>query len=338
MSMGRIAWVLAWALVWALPASWAQAQGKKKAVLVIHGGAGTILKENMTPELEEAYRQALSAALDSGFAVLQAGGPSLDAVEAAILVMENSPLFNAGKGAVLTHDGRHELDAAVMDGATRQCGAVAGITVVKNPIRAARAVMERSPHVLMAGKGAEEFAREQGLELVDNRYFLTEKRLEQLRKAQEPATPGRGDAGWEERFRKFGTVGAVALDRKGNLAAGTSTGGMTNKRYGRIGDSPLIGAGTYADNATCAVSCTGHGEYFIRAMAAYDIAARMAYRGESVEKAANRVILKEIPALGGSGGAIALDRKGRFAMPFSTPGMYRAVIWEDGSREILIYR
>ncbi|HEX7118167.1 MAG TPA: isoaspartyl peptidase/L-asparaginase, partial [Longimicrobiales bacterium] len=265
--------------------------------IAIHGGAGTIRRGDMTPEAEKAYRAKLEEALRAGYAVLEDGGTSLDAVVAAITVMEDSPLFNAGKGAVFTNAGTNELDAAIMDGATLRAGAVAGVKTVKNPILLARAVMERSPHVMLAGAGAEAFAAEQGLELVDPEYFFTQHRWDALQriKAEEAGKPVSEPQGPQAFFpddRKFGTVGAVALDRHGNLAAGTSTGGMTNKRWGRIGDSPIIGAGTYANNASCAVSATGHGEYFIRNVVAHDICARVEYGGQTLEEAANYVVMQ----------------------------------------------
>jgi L-asparaginase / beta-aspartyl-peptidase len=330
---------------------------KNKITLVIHGGAGTITRQNMTPEKEKAYNEALNQALQAGYAILKKGGTSLDAVEATIRVMEDSPLFNAGKGAVFTHEGKNELDAAIMDGKTLKAGAVASVTTIRNPITAARAVMEQSEHVMMIGKGAEQFAKEKGLGIVDPTYFYTEpryKQLEEIRSKEKtkldhsgsngavrmPATKDAGslaDLIFTE-GEKFGTVGAVALDQFGNLAAATSTGGMTNKRYGRVGDAPIIGAGTYADNVTCAVSATGHGEYFIRSVVAHDIAALMAYKGLSVKNAADEVVMKKLVQRGGEGGVIALDRNGNFAMPFNSAGMYRGYIKADGKSEVLIYK
>ena len=303
--------------------------------LVIHGGAGTILKADMTPQQEAEYLAALHAALDKGEAVLRSGGTAAEAVVLAIASMEDSPLFNAGKGAVFTHEGKNELDASVMDGASQLAGAVAGLSIVKNPIKAALAVMKHSPHVLLTGKGADQFAIEQGLDTVPNSYFFTQKRWDALQKikAEEKKTgllEERTDA-------KFGTVGCVALDRQGNLFAGTSTGGMTNKRWGRVGDSPIIGAGTYADNATCAVSCTGHGEFFIRYAVAHDVAARMAYLRESVGEAANFVVNKKLKEKGGEGGLIALDARGNVAMPFNSEGMYRGYA-KPGVRVVKIYK
>ena len=310
---------------------------EKKAdyALVIHGGAGTILKKNITPEKETAIREVLNKALDTGEAILKAGGSSMDAIEKTIMILENSPFFNAGKGAVFTNAGRNELDASFMDGKTQRAGAVGGITNVRNPILAARAVMEQSKHVLLTGKGAEEFAEEVGLELVDPDYFYTERRWKAMEraKAKEKAT---GMIQTPQDDNKFGTVGAAALDKNGNLAAGTSTGGMTNKRYNRLGDSPIIGAGTYANNKTCAVSCTGHGEYFIRYAVAYDVSAMMEYKGEDFQKAADYIIKEKLKNNGGSGGFIGVDYLGNVAMPFNTAGMYRGFA-KPGEREVKIY-
>lgn len=324
----------------------AQGTAERPFRLVIHGGAGTIDRETMTPEKEAAYRADLERALRTGHAILAKGGSSLDAVEATIHVLEDSPLFNAGKGAVFTHDGHNELDASIMDGANGMAGAVAGVRRVRNPISLARLVMEKSPHVLMVGAGAETFAREHGVKLVDPKYFWTEHRWKQLQDAKraEAAERGKGRTSFvvgpnaETEGTKFGTVGAVALDRAGNLAAATSTGGMTNKRFGRVGDAPIIGAGTYANNATCAVSATGHGEYFIRSVVGYDISALMEYRGLSVADAANEVVMKKLVTRGGEGGVIAMDRAGNIAMPFNTSGMYRGWIDADGKVTVAIYR
>lgn len=314
-------------------------------VLVLHGGAGTILKGDMTPEEEAAYRQKLQEALTAGSNILKNNGSSLDAVEAAINILEDSPLFNAGKGAVFNAKGKNELDASIMDGNTLMAGAIAGVHHIKNPISLARLVMEKSPHVMMAGDGAEEFAQQQGIKLMPEEYFYYEKRFQQLQKikqkeAEQDSLKSKNMNFYYKPFgdSKFGTVGAVALDKAGNLAAGTSTGGMTNKKFGRIGDTPIIGAGTYANNRTCAVSSTGYGEYFIRGVVAYDISALMEYKGLSLKDAANEVINKKLAAMGGTGGVIALDRNGNFTMPFNTEGMYRAYIKEDGSTEILIYK
>lgn len=303
--------------------------------LVIHGGAGTITQENMTLEKEKAYHAKLGEALDSGYAVLEKGGKSIDAVIAAIKILEDSPLFNAGKGAVFTHDGKNELDASIMDGSTLMAGAVAGITTVKNPICAARAVMEKSEHVLLVGKGAEMFAEEQGIEIVSSSYFFDSTRYLQLQKVlTSDQKTGNDLTGLD---KKFGTVGCVALDKFGNLAAGTSTGGMTNKKYGRVGDSPIIGAGTYANNLSCAVSATGWGEFFIRLGVARDIAALMEYGSLSVGAAADSVVMKKLPALGGDGGVIALDQQGNFSMTFCTSGMYRGYKTQQ-ERKTMIYK
>lgn len=306
--------------------------------LVIHGGAGTIKRENMTPEKERAYQAALGVALDSGYAVLKRGGRSPEAVIAAIRIMEDSPLFNAGKGAVFTNEGKNELDASIMDGSNLMAGAVAGVTTIKNPITAAYAVMTRSEHVIMIGPGAEKFAAAQGLEIVDPAYFFDSTRYKQLLKAR--ADEGNREAALYDPYikdRKFGTVGAVALDQYGNIAAGTSTGGMTNKRYGRVGDAPIIGAGTYADNASCAVSATGWGEYFIRLGVARDIAALLQYGNLSITEAADSVVMKKLPRLGGDGGIIALDRRGHFTMTFCSEGMYRGYV-REGEKKTFIYR
>lgn len=298
-------------------------------VLAIHGGAGTIRRSDMTPEAEKEYRDALATALRTGQKILLEGGTSLDAVEATVRVLEDHPLFNAGRGAVFTHSGRNEHDASIMDGATRRAGAVAGVSILKNPITAARAVMEHSPHVMLSGRGAELFATEQGLEIVDPSYFWTERRWESLQRAlREQKSTAVADLPLEYRA---GTVGAVALDRHGNLAAATSTGGMTNKRWGRIGDSPIIGAGTFADNETCAVSATGHGEYFIRWAVAHEIASMMRYSGRTVGEAARNVIHEQLKRAGGEGGVIALDGNGNVALEFNSEGMYRG--WVKGEQE-----
>ncbi|MCZ4245570.1 isoaspartyl peptidase/L-asparaginase family protein [Pedobacter punctiformis] len=322
------------------------ASAQQKYVMVIHGGAGTILKKNMTPEKEAAYIAALTQALKAGYAEIKSGKSSLDAVEATIHVMENSPLFNAGKGAVFTHDGRNELDAAIMNGKTLEAGAVAGVTTIKNPISAARAVMEKSEHVMMMGAGADQFAKEAGLEIVDPKYFWTKERWDGLQKAiKEDSTKAVLDHGSKKsellgiknRDYKFGTVGCVALDKAGNLAAGTSTGGMTNKKYGRVGDAPIIGAGTYCNNETAGISCTGWGEFYIRNVVAKTISDLMEYKGLSVAKA-SKIALDKVGKMGGDGGLIALDRKGNVTMPFNTEGMYRGTITADGKIEVLIYK
>ena len=310
-------------------------------MLVVQGGAGTIKRESMTPERSHAYHQALAQALQAGYRVLQGGGSSLDAVEAAVCVLEDSPLFNAGRGSVFTSQGRNEMDASIMDGSTLKAGAVASVTRIKNPIRAARRVMEQTPHVMLVGDGAQQFAREQGLEFADSAYFFTQERWDELKRTQEEErAKENGHGALASPGTHLGTAGAVALDRGGNLAAATSTGGLTNKRWGRVGDSPIIGAGTYADNATCAVSATGRGELFIRGSLAHEVSVLMKYEGLSVEDATRRVIQDELVALGGegTGGMIALDSSGRFAMECNTSGMYRGYIRGDGVAHTFIYR
>ncbi|MFB6258528.1 MAG: isoaspartyl peptidase/L-asparaginase family protein [Flavobacteriales bacterium] len=300
-----------------------------RPVILIHGGAGDIKKERIPEKRRKAYRQKLQEAMDSGYSVLEKGGAAVDAVEAAIVVMEDSPLFNAGKGSVFTHDEMNEMDASIMRGSDKNAGSVAGVTTIRNPIKGARKVMTASKHVMLARKGAEEFAVEHDVDTVDPSYFRTEKRLEYLRKVKEKTDDTKLDhdslEGYSASFDKFGTVGAVALDKEGHLAAGTSTGGMTNKKFARIGDSPIIGAGTYANDRTCAVSATGHGEYFMRNLVAYDIAARMDYLEESVEEAGKKVIRDKLEELGGTGGVIALDSQGNAAFPFNTSGMFRGM-------------
>jgi beta-aspartyl-peptidase (threonine type) len=347
-----------------------------KYVLVIHGGAGTILKSQMTPEKEKAYRASLDKALQTGYAILEKGGTALDAVEATVRIMEDDPLFNAGKGAVFTAEGRNELDAAIMNGKTLAAGSIAGVTTIRNPISAARAVMEKSPHVMLSGRGAETFAKEQGLQLVDPSYFFTEDRWKGLLRARAQDSikrlkemHGMWDqlqkdekfdsvlkramrmGGYydstkneshlkqkENRDDKYGTVGAVALDRHGNLAAATSTGGMTNKKWNRVGDAPIIGAGTYANNATVAISGTGWGEYFIRLVMAKSISDMMEFGKWSLKDAAHEMIMKRLPALGGDGGLIAVDKDGNVALPFCTEGMYRGYRSSVGKQEIKIYK
>lgn len=318
----------------ALLAPSVQAAEPDDSVLLIHGGAG-VVRSDMTPADEAAVRAALELALRKGHEQLAAGKPALAAVTTAITVLEDDPHFNAGKGAVFTHDGKNELDASLMDGATLKAGAVAGVRTVKNPILLAQAVMEKSEHVMMVGQGAEIFAKEQGVTFVDPSYFRTEKRWQQLQKALKEEASGQAHTDLET-AKHFGTVGAVALDRQGHLAAGTSTGGMTNKRYGRVGDSPIIGAGTYA-NAACAVSGTGWGEFYIRAAAAHDICARMAYLKETPQQAGETVINQTIPKLGGDGGAIVLAADGSLATPFNTEGMYRGWIGADGVPHVALY-
>jgi len=293
-------------------------------MLVVHGGAGVIRREDMSAERDRMYRDTLQAAITAGYDVLKGGGTSLDAVVAVITKLEDSPLFNAGKGAVFTNAGTNEMDASIMDGATKNAGAVAGVTHIKNPILLARLVMEKSPHVMLAGRGAEAFAMEQGMDTVPASYFYTQWRYDQLEQAQEEET--------------HGTVGAVALDSHGNLAAATSTGGMTNKRWGRIGDSPIIGAGTYANNASCAVSGTGHGEFYIRNTVAHDICARVQYLHETVTQAADTVVNGELVAQHADGGVIVLDRNGNYTATFNTPGMYRGWVGPDGKIVVKIYK
>lgn len=332
--------------------------------IAVHGGAGTARREDIGGDRERQFRDKLTEALDAGGQVLAAGGSALDAVEAALRILEDSPLFNAGKGAVFTHDGRNELDASIMDGSTLMAGAVAAVHHVKNPITLSRLVMEASPHVLLAGEGAEEFALEQGIELVPASYFFTEARWQSLQRAleAEQRAEAGGATGARERATptsiageratdacgsatepaatvgEQGTVGAVALDRQGNLAAGTSTGGRNNKRYGRIGDSPIVGAGTYADNAACAVSGTGHGEYFILNAVAYDICARVRYLEETIHDAAEYVVMGVLAEQSADGGVIAMDPEGNVAMPFNTSAMLRGYLRAGGEPEVAIFR
>lgn len=315
---------------------------QKKYVLVIHGGAGTILKSNMTAKQEDEYKAKLTEALKAGYAEIQKGNSSVDAVAASIMIMEDSPLFNAGKGAVFTAAGTNELDASIMYGKDKSAGAIAGVHTIKNPITAAIAVMQKSEHVMLSGVGAEEFAKEQKLDIVDPSYFWTKNRwegLQKLKQKEKTTTKKVSQSTLPESYeidQKFGTVGAVALDKSGNIAAGTSTGGMTNKKYGRIGDAPIIGAGTYA-NSQVGISATGWGEYFIRATAARTIAAKMEYQNKNIQTATQETI-DEIGKMGGDGGVIALDKNGNIAMPFNTAGMYRGAITEDGEVMIEIYK
>jgi beta-aspartyl-peptidase (threonine type) len=297
---------------------------KQEWAIVIHGGAGGMTKENLTPDLDKEYRASLQVALTAGKKILSEGGSALDAVEQTIRTMEDNPLFNAGKGAVFTHEGKNELDAAIMDGTNLGAGAVAGVTDIKNPISAARKVMVNSPHVMLSGAGASQFAKEQGLEIVAPSYFYTNKRFNELQELLKK--------------EKFGTVGCCALDKNGNLAAGTSTGGMANKRYNRIGDSPIIGAGTYANNSTCAVSGTGHGEYFIRWTVAHDISALMEYKGLNLKEASELVVIDKLVKAGGSGGVICVDKSGNISMPFNSSGMFRGFATADGKEGIFIYK
>lgn len=315
--------------------------------IAIHGGAGTIKKANFTPEKEAAYRAKLEQATNAGYAILEAGGSSLDAINKAVNVLENSPLFNAGLGAVYTFDGAHELDASIMDGKTKNAGAVAGVKHIKNPINLARLVMTESVHVMLSGQGAEEFALEQHIPLINNSHFDTERRYKALLKAKKKLkalkdkSKGTKDyqanyKQWDQNY-KMGTVGAVAVDKEGNVAAATSTGGMTAKRYGRIGDSPVIGAGTWADNQSCAVSATGHGEYFIRYNVASDICARVLYQGKTIKQASKEVMFGPMLKAGGTGGVIVVDPQGNVALTFNTKGMYRGSRKEGELAKIAIF-
>lgn len=320
---------------------------KKKFALVIHGGAGTILKKNLTQEQQKAYTNKLQEALNAGYKVLENGGTSTDAVIEAIKIMEDSPLFNAGKGAVFTNEGKNELDASIMEGKDLNAGAVSGVRTVKNPITAARAVMDKSQHVMLSGKGADDFAKMNGLEIVDPSYFFSPERMKQLKKIMDSDKLQldhdhiEDDQGYEInpdelKDSKYGTVGAVALDQYGNITAATSTGGMTNKKYGRIGDSPIIGAGTYA-NETMGVSCTGHGEYFIRKVVAYDLAALMEYKKMTLQEAAKYLVHEKLVEFGGYGGLIALDKDGNVTMPFNTKGMYRGYKKSSGENVVKLF-
>ncbi|MFC2086224.1 isoaspartyl peptidase/L-asparaginase family protein [Bacteroidota bacterium] len=302
--------------------------------IAIHGGAGYLQKQNLSEEQFQTYLNKMNKALDIGIEMLEQDGSSLDAVEKVINFLENDSLFNAGKGAVFTNEGKNELDASIMEGKTLNAGAVAGVTKIKNPISAAREVMDNSKHVMLSGEGANQFAEKQGLEIVENDYFFTQKNYDRLQKVLEKERKAVPASMQEE---KHGTVGCVALDKSGNLAAGTSTGGMTNKMYGRIGDSPVIGAGTYANNNTCAVSCTGHGEYFIRYAVAHDVSALMEYKGLSLDEAAKHIVQKKLVDAGGAGGLIAVDSKGNISMEFNTAMMFRAFYRSDGIRDVKIF-
>ena len=308
----------------------------KKFSIAIHGGAGTLVKGLMTPELELQYKQALSEALATGYQVLDDNGCALDAVEVAVKKLEDTPLFNAGKGSVFTHKGTHEMDAAIMDGSNLKGGAVSLITGIKNPITLARDVMEKSEHVFLAGEGAMQFAKQNSYEILPPDYFYDEVRYKQWQGIKDSDTFQLDHS--VKKDGKFGTVGAVACDSNGNLAAATSTGGMTNKKWGRVGDSPMIGAGTYANNTTCAVSCTGSGEYFIRGVVAYDVSCLMEYKGLSLNEAAHEVIQKRVLKMGGDGGLIAVDKDGNIALPFNTEGMYRAFKSSNGEEGLAIYK
>jgi len=301
--------------------------------IAIHGGAGTILKSSMTPALQARYEHGLQQALDAGYAILEKGGSSVDAVAAAVASLEDFELFNAGRGAVFNNVGKHEMDACIMRGDTREAGAVCGVAGVKNPVQLARAVMEHSGHVLLSGQGAEEFGRSQGLEFADEAYFYTQQRYDQWQQALKEDR-----VQLDHSDKKFGTVGAVALDSAGNMAAATSTGGMTNKKFGRVGDSPVPGAGTYANNNTCAISCTGHGELFLRAVVAYDISCLMEYKGLSLKEACDVVVHDKLVKIGGEGGLVAVDKAGNIEMPFNSEGMYRACRSGSGAPLVLIYK
>jgi beta-aspartyl-peptidase (threonine type) len=313
----------------------------QKISLAIHGGAGTIVKEDMTIELEEAYRNALKEALDNGYAVLENGGTALNAVKAAVVILEDNALFNAGRGSVFTKKGLNEMDAAIMDGSNLDAGAIAGVRNIRNPVELAEEVMLHSGHVFLSGKGANDFAIKQGIKLEPDEYFYSEYRYDQWRQIRDSDLYQLDHKSDKlvglMKDKKFGTVGAVACDGEGNIAAGTSTGGMTNKRYGRIGDSPMIGVGTYANNKTCAISCTGHGEIFIKAVAAYDVSCLMEYKNMTLQQACEEVVLKKLVALQGDGGLIGMDSKGNSAMVFNSAGMYRGFKNSDGEGEVAIY-
>ncbi|MEM9159745.1 MAG: isoaspartyl peptidase/L-asparaginase [Verrucomicrobiota bacterium] len=307
----------------------------KPLAIALHGGSGTILREHLTPDLEAAYIAALKEALDCGWDCLESGGRSLDAVEAAAKSLEDCPLFNAGRGSVFTSEQTHEMDAAIMCGRERAAGAVAGVKTVRNPVSLAREVLQDGRYVFLTAEGAEAFAEVCRVERVDPNWFSTEERLNQLKAAREEEGMVMDHDGAQS--TKFGTIGVVALDSLGDLAASTSTGGLTNKRFGRVGDSPLIGAGTYANNQSCAVSCTGYGEEFIRSIVAYDVAARMEYLNENLDTAARAVVFEKLPEIGGVGGLIAVDSKGNVSLPFNTEGMYRAWRTSDGRSEVAIF-
>lgn len=300
--------------------------------LAIHGGAGTILRSSMTAELQQQYEQGLQDALQAGYSVLQSGGSAVDAVQAAVVSLEDFPLFNAGRGSVFNNVGRHEMDASIMDGSNLMAGAVSGISHVKNPVLLARTVMDKSEHVLLCGQGAEQFAKQQGLQFEDDAYFYVQHRYEQWQQALKEDS-----ISLDHNDKKFGTVGAVALDANDNLAAATSTGGMTNKKFGRMGDSPIIGAGTYANNNTCAISCTGHGELFIRSVVAYDISCLMEYKGLSLREACDVVVHDKLVKIQGEGGLVAIDKHGNIELPFNSEGMYRGYATET-ERKVMIYK
>lgn len=346
--MKKVVLILTLLFIGSITFSQKQKDMEKKFAIVIHGGAGTILKENMSGEKEEAYHLKLTEALNTGYSVLENGGTSTDAVIEAIKIMEDSPLFNAGKGAVFTNAGTNEMDASIMEGENLNAGAVCGVKTIKNPITAARLVMDKSQHVMLCGNGADEYARQNKLEIVDHKYFFTPHRYQHLQKIKETEKIQldhdsiEDDQGYqinpdELKDSKYGTVGAVALDQNGNITAGTSTGGMTNKKYGRVGDSPIIGAGTYANNKTCGISSTGHGEYFIRKVVAYDVAAMMEYKKISLEEAASYIVHEKLVEFGGSGGIIGLDKDANIVMPFNTKGMYRGYKKSTGEMEVKMF-
>lgn len=311
-------------------------QNMKNTAIAIHGGAGTITRATLTPEQDHAYRAALEEAVEAGHKVLAAGGSALDAVQVAVVHLEDTPLFNAGKGSVFTKEGKHEMDAAIMCGKNLMAGAVAGVRSIKNPVKLSRIVMERSDHVLLSGYGAEEFALNHGLEFASEKYFFDAFRYKQWAEVRDTNVFMLDHT--ENVDEKFGTVGAVAVDVEGNVAAATSTGGMTNKRYNRIGDTPIIGAGTYANNQTCAVSCTGHGEYFMRAVVAYDVSCLIEYKGYTLQQACDEVVMKKLVAFGGEGGLIAVNAAGDLALPFNSEGMYRASKKNGEKAVVGIYR
>lgn len=308
----------------------------KTISIALHGGAGTITRRSLSPKMETEYKSVLKQALDLGYNVLNSGKSSLDAVEMVVSLLEDSHLFNAGKGSVFTHEGKHEMDASIMDGSNKKAGAVAGISGIKNPVQLARKVMDKSDHVLLAGEGALNFAKSEGISILDASYFYDELRYRQFQEALNSNKIQLDHSPLDE--KKYGTVGAVALDKYGNLSAATSTGGMTNKKYGRIGDSPIIGSGTYANNGTCAVSCTGSGEFFIRSVVAYDVSCLMEYKNLSLEEACNEVIYNRLMKIGGDGGLIAVDKNGNISMPFNTEGMYRACKTGSGLEVVEIYK
>ena len=312
----------------------------QKISLAIHGGAGTILKEDLTPELEIAYKKGLENALTAGYKILEEGGTSIDAVKAAIIVLEDNILFNAGRGAVFTKDGVQEMDAAIMEGNQLKAGAVAGVRNIRNPIKLALEVMQNSNHVFLSGKGANDFATKQGIEIESDDYFFSQFRYDQWQQlsSSEEYSLDHNNNNAQFKDKKFGTVGAVACDKNGNIAAATSTGGMTNKQFGRIGDTPIIGAGTYANNKTCAISCTGHGEPFIRSVAAYDVSCLMEYKGLNLTEAMQEVVMNKLPALAGEGGMIGIDKAGNVALLFNSEGMYRGAKSSDGTNFVSIYK